>query len=105
MSEFVPPRSIHSQSIPNLHRIFHKKNSLVEIESLDSLGRFVRDNELSNSANYPFFNNYDENSIGRHQAVVYRTILEGNKYNDSNRGIKSIIRNGDIRSETYEDIL
>lgn len=42
---------------------YPQKSDLLGLESLDSLGVFMRQNALSNSEFYPFYNNYNANNI------------------------------------------
>ncbi|KAL4449338.1 hypothetical protein ABPG74_015720 [Tetrahymena malaccensis] len=67
----------------------------------------MRNNSLNNSQKYPFYNNYDERNIGIHKSIIYKTILEGNRYNSTNIGIEQNTSKGvsKIQPETFEEQL
>ncbi|KAL4498652.1 hypothetical protein ABPG72_019770 [Tetrahymena utriculariae] len=86
---------------------YQTKNDMLSIEQLDSLALFMRNNSLNNSQKYPFYNNYDERNIGIHKAIIYKTILEGNRYNSTNIGIEQNTSDGTskIQPESFEEQL
>ncbi|EAR97248.1 kelch motif protein (macronuclear) [Tetrahymena thermophila SB210] len=86
---------------------YQTKDDMLSIEQLDSLALFMRNHSLNNSQKYPFYNNYDERNIGIHKAIIYKTILEGNRYNSTNIGIEQNSSDGAsrIQPESFEEQL
>lgn len=66
----------------------------------------MRNQSLNNSENYPFYNNYNESNISIYKGLIYKNILGGSKYNNTNIGISRDHPSKDtISPETHEQYL